>query len=408
MSIDVKYMVDLFLDYVTLDTQANAEIGVIPSTKGQWEMAEIIAKECEKIGLNDVKVHKTGYVTAALKSNSDKKVPVIGFLAHIDTALDASGKNIKPRKIENYDGEDITLGSGRIMSTNEFPRLKQCKGKTLIVTDGTTLLGGDDKAGVVEILAAMKYLIENPEIKHGDIKIAFTPDEEIGTGMDGFDAKEFAVDFAYTIDGGPESVFNYETFNAAGSTIEVTGKSIHTGMAKGIMVNAALIAAEIAAMFPVEETPQNTENYEGFYHLSSISGGVESAILKHIIRDHNMDKFLAKKAFVTDVVNKINEKYGDVAKLTVKDTYYNMAEKVNENKAIVNYALTAYKNVGIEPTIIPIRGGTDGARLSFMGIPCPNIFYGGDNAHGPYEFVVVESMEKAAKVILEVVKLVAQ
>jgi len=337
----------------------------------------------------------------------DKKVPAIGFLAHLDTALDASGKDIKPRRIENYDGNDIKLDSGRIMSVEEFPRLKMCKGMTLIVTDGTTLLGGDDKAGVVEILAAMKYLIENPDIKHGDIKIAFTPDEEIGTGMNGFDAKEFGVEFAYTVDGGPETVFNYETFNAAGVSIEITGKSVHTGMAKGILVNAALIATEIASMFPVEETPQNTENYEGFYHLSSMSGGVENAVLKLIVRDHDMDKFLKRKAFVEDVVKKINAKYGDVAKLTMKDSYYNMAEKVNENKAIVDYALTAYKNLGIEPTVIPIRGGTDGSRLSFMGIPCPNIFYGGDNAHGPYEYVVVESMEKAAKVVVEIAKLVA-
>jgi len=401
-------MVDLFLDYVKVDTQADADAGIIPSTQGQWEMADIVAKECEKIGLSDVKVHKTGYVTALLKSNIDKKVPTVGFLAHLDTALEVSGKDIKPRMIENYDGGDVKLASGRIMSCEEFPRLKMCKGMTLIVTDGTTLLGGDDKAGVVEILAAMKYLVQNPEIKHGEIKVAFTPDEEIGTGMNGFDAKEFGVDFAYTIDGGPETVFNYETFNAAGATIEITGKSIHPGMAKGIMINASLIAAEIATMFPVEETPQNTENYEGFYHMSSISGRVESATLKHVIRDHDMEKFLTRKAFVEDVVKKINDKYGEVAKLTMKDTYYNMAEKVNENKAIIDYALTAYKNLGIEPTVIPIRGGTDGSRLSFMGIPCPNIFYGGDNAHGPYEYVVVESMEKAAKVILEVVRLVAE
>ena len=407
MDIDVNYMVDLFLKYVAVDTQANPDVNVTPSTQGQWEMAEIIAKECERIGLSDVKIHKTGYVTAVLKSNADKKVPVIGFLAHLDTAHDASGKNIKPRRIENYDGKDITLDSGRITSVEEFPRLKLCKGMTLIVTDGTTLLGGDDKAGVVEILAAMKYLIKNPEIKHGEIRVAFTPDEEIGTGMDSFDAKEFGVDFAYTIDGGPESLFNYETFNAAGSTIEITGKSVHPGIAKGILINAALIAAEIASMFPVEETPQNTENYEGFYHLTSITGGVESAVLKHIIRDHDMDKFLKRKAFVEDIVKKINEKYGNVAKLAMKDSYYNMAEKVNENKVVVDYALTAYKNVGIEPSIIPIRGGTDGARLSYMGIPCPNIFYGGDNAHGPYEFVAVESMEKAAKVIVEIARLVA-
>ena len=408
MSIDVKYMVDLFLNYVTVDTQADANISVIPTTKGQWDMAEILSKECEKIGLSDVKTHKTGYVTATLKSNTDKKVPAIGLLAHMDTALDASGKDIKPRVIENYNGEDIKLDSGPVMSVDEFPGLKLYKGMTLIVTDGTTLLGGDDKAGIVEILAAMKYLIENPDIKHGDIRIAFTPDEEIGTGMNGFDAKDFGADFAYTIDGGPESVFNYETFNAAGSTIEISGKSIHTGMAKGIMKNAALIAAEIASMFPVAETPQNTENYEGFYHLSSISGAVESATVKHIIRDHDMAKFLERKAFVTDVVKKINEKYGDVAKLTMKDSYYNMAEKVNENKAVSDYALTAYKNAGIEPTVIPIRGGTDGARLSYMGVPCPNIFYGGDNAHGLYEYVVVESMEKAAKVIVELIKLVAE
>lgn len=408
MGIDVNYMVDLFLKYIAVDTQADGNAGVVPSTQGQWEMAEIVAKECERIGLSDVKVHETCYVTATLKSNMDKKVPTIGFLAHLDTALDASGKNIKPKRIENYDGKDITLDSGRIMSVEEFPRLKLCKGMTLIVTDGTTLLGGDDKAGVVEILAAMKYLIENPDIAHGEIKVAFTPDEEIGTGMNSFDAKEFGVEFAYTVDGGPETVFNYETFNAAGATIDITGKSVHTGMAKGILINAALIGAELASMFPVEETPQNTENYEGFYHLSSISGGVENAVLQFIIRDHDMDKFLKKKAFVEDIVKKINAKYGEVAKLTMKDSYYNMAEKVNENKAVVDYALTAYKNLGIEPTVIPIRGGTDGARLSYMGIPCPNIFYGGDNAHGPYEYVVVESMEKAAKVVVEIAKLVAE
>ena len=408
MRIDRKYMLDLFLDYVSYDTQADAEAGVVPSSPIQIELAKVVAKECEKIGMVDVKVHPSGYATAVLKSNIDKNVPAIGFLAHLDTACEASGKDIKPRIIENYDGKDITLDSGRVMYTSEFPRLAMHKGATVVVTDGTTLLGGDDKAGVAEILAAMKYLIEHPEIKHGEIKVAFTPDEEIGTGMNSFDAKEFGVEFAYTIDGGPESVFNYETFNACGSKIKITGKSVHTGSAKGILINAGLIAAEIAMMFPIEETPQNTENYEGFYHLGTIEGGVEEAVVKHIIRDHDKEKFFAKKAFVENVVKQINEKYGNVAELEMKDSYMNMAEKVNENKAIVEYALKAYKNIGIEPVVIPIRGGTDGARLSFMGIPCPNIFYGGDNAHGPYEYVVVESMAKAAEVILEIAQLVCE
>ena len=408
MRIDSKYMLDLFLDYVSYDTQADADAGVVPSTPNQIELAKVVAKECEKIGMAEVKVHPSGYTTALLKSNVDKKAPTIGFLAHLDTACEASGKNIKPRIIENYDGNDITLDSGRVMYTEEFPRLKMCKGGTIVVTDGTTLLGGDDKAGIVEILAAMKYLIEHPEIKHGDIKVAFTPDEEIGTGMDSFDAKEFAVEFAYTIDGGPEGAFNYETFNACGSTIKITGKSVHTGSAKGILINAGLIAAEIAMMFPMEETPQNTENYEGFYHMGTIEGGVEKAVVKHIIRDHDKEKFLGKKAFVENVVKQINVKYGNVAELEIKDSYMNMAEKVNENKAIVEYALKAFGNIGVEPVVMPIRGGTDGARLSFMGIPCPNIFYGGDNAHGPYEYVVVESMAKAGEIILEIAQLVCE
>jgi tripeptide aminopeptidase len=355
-------------------------------------------------------IDQWGYVMGTIPSNIDKKVPVVGFIAHVDTAPDASGKDIKPNIIENYNGEDILLNaeSGVKIPVADFPEIKQYKGQTLITTDGTTLLGADDKAGVAEIMSAVEYIMSNPQIPHGTIKIGFTPDEEIGRGVDNFDVAKFGADYAYTMDGGQIGELEYENFNAASAKIHIQGRNVHPGYAKNKMINAILIAMELNAMLPVEQRPEFTSNYEGFYHIVGISGAVEEASLQYIIRDHDMSKFEAKKKLMQQVVDFINAKYGNVATLVLKDQYYNMREQVEPHYHIIEKAIKAMEMANIKPSVQPIRGGTDGARLSFMGLPCPNIFAGGHNFHGKLEYIPVESMIKAKEVILNLISLYAE
>lgn len=371
-------------------------------------MADALAEELKSIGLQDVNVDENGYVMGTLPSNTNKDLSTIGFIAHMDTSPDFSGKNVKPQIIENYDGNDIVLNKelNIVMSTKEFPELSLYKGHKLITTDGTTLLGADDKAGIAEIITAIEYLTNHPEIEHGTIKIAFTPDEEIGQGADHFNVEKFGAKYAYTIDGGREGELEYENFNAAGAKVEIKGKNVHPGTAKGKMVNSQLIAAELLAMMPKEETPEHTEEYEGFYLLSNITGSVENTTMKFIIRDFFNDSFEARKNNMSKWCDEINKKYGEgTCILDMKDQYYNMKEKVEPVKFIVDIAFEAMKKSDVVPTIVPIRGGTDGARLSFMGLPTPNIFTGGENFHGKYEYISTQAMEKAVQVILNIVNL---
>ncbi|MBS6020367.1 MAG: peptidase T, partial [Leptotrichia wadei] len=373
----------------------------------QLEFAKILAKELEEIGMENVYVNDACFVNATLPGNVDKDVPVIGFIAHMDTA-DFNATNVNPKIVENYDGKDIVLNEAKdiVLSVEEFPNLKNYVGKTLITTDGTTLLGADDKAGIVEIVEAMKYLIEHPEIKHGTVKVAFGPDEEIGRGADNFNVEEFGADFAYTMDGGPVGELEYESFNAAGAVFKIKGKSVHPGTAKGKLINASLIAAEIVNSFPADEVPEKTEGYEGFYFLDKINSNCEEAELSYILRDHDREKFEAKKKFAANVAKKINEKYGkELVSVEIKDQYYNMGEIIKDHMNVVEIAKKAMENLGIKPVIEPIRGGTDGSKISFMGLPTPNIFAGGENFHGKYEFVALESMILATDVIVEIVKL---
>ena len=402
-----KTLKDRFLRYVKFETRSDEKSETIPSTPAQLEFAKILVRELEEIGMENVYVNDACFVNATLPGNIDKDVPVIGFIAHMDTA-DFNAVNVNPQIVENYDGKDIVLNEAKdiVLSVEEFPNLKNYVGKTVITTDGTTLLGADDKSGIVEIVEAMKYLIEHPEIKHGTVKVAFGPDEEIGRGADNFNVEEFRADFAYTMDGGPVGELEYESFNAAGAVFKIRGKSVHPGTAKGKLINASLIAAEVVNSFPADEVPEKTEGYEGFYFLDKISANCEEAELSYILRDHDREKFEIKKKFAANVAKKINEKYGkELVSVEIKDQYYNMGEIIKDHMNVVEIAEKAMKNLGIKPIIQPIRGGTDGSKISFMGLPTPNIFAGGENFHGKYEFVALESMILATDVIVEIVRL---
>lgn len=400
-------LVDRFLRYVKIDTASDDKSDTVPSTKAQLEFAKILGKELEELGLSDVSVDENGYVMATLPSNIDKEVPTIGFIAHMDTIPDMPGKDVKPKVIENYDGKDILLNEEKniVLSVEEFPDIKNYIGETIITTDGTTLLGADNKAGIAEIITAVEYLIENPHIPHGTIKIAFTPDEEIGRGADHFDVEKFDADFAYTMDGGPLGEINYENFNAASAKITIRGTNIHPGTAKDMMVNSILVGMELNSMLPVNERPEYTEGYEGFYHITRFKGTVEVTEIEYIIRDHDKDKFNKKKEALEDVVGFLNRRYGNIIALEIEDSYYNMKEKIEPKFEIIELAKKAMEELGIEPKIVPIRGGTDGAMLSYKGLPCPNIFAGGHNYHGKYEYIPVMAMEKAVEVILKIIEL---
>ncbi len=401
-------VLEKFLRYVAIDTQSDENSESSPSSAKQLDLARLLKKELEELGLKNVSLDEYGYVMAELPANTKKKVPTIGFIAHMDTSPDMPGANVKPRLIENYDGKDILLNKDLDLwiRVSDFPEIRQYKGQTLIVTDGTTLLGADDKAGVAEIMTALEHLVKHPEIEHGTIKVAFTPDEEVGRGVDHFDVKKFGADFAYTMDGGAIGELEYENFNAAMAAITIQGRNIHPGYAKDRMKNAILIGMELNALLPVEQRPEFTTGYEGFFHIMRFDGTVEKATFKYIIRDHDRKKFEEKKKLMTDVVAFINRKFGDgVATLELKDQYFNMREKVEPVFHIVETAKKAMEECGVEPKVVPIRGGTDGSRLSYMGLPCPNIFAGGHNFHGKLEYVVVESMEKATAVILKIIDL---
>jgi tripeptide aminopeptidase len=404
-------IIQRFTSYVKVDTQSNEESDTCPSTPGQLTLANMLVEELKAIGMEEVTIDENGYVMATLPSNTEKQVPTIGFLAHVDTATDFTGAGVKPQIVENYDGNDIVLNEELriVMSPKDFPNLSNYKGHTLITTDGTTLLGADNKAGIAEIMTAMAYLINHPEIKHGKVRVAFTPDEEIGRGPHKFDVARFNAKYAYTVDGGPLGELEYESFNAAAAKITIKGRNIHPGSAKGKMVNSAKIAMELHSKLPAEEAPEYTEGYEGFYHLISINGDVEQTKLHYIIRDFDRDNFNARKATIEKIVNELREKYGkDNIILELKDQYYNMREKIEPVKEIVDIAYQAMENLGIQPIIKPIRGGTDGSQLSFMGLPTPNIFTGGENYHGKYEYISVDNMIKATNVIIEIIKLFEQ
>ena len=396
-------IVERFLNYTKFDTQSSEESETVPSTAKQLVFAEYLKKELEREGLSDVEMDDKGYIYATLKSNTKKKVPTIGFISHYDTSPDCSGANVNAQIIKNYDGGDITLTSGLVSSVQKFPELKAHVGEDLIVTDGTTLLGADDKAGIAEIMQAMCYLRDHPEIEHGDIRVGFNPDEEIGKGAHHFDVKRFGCEWAYTMDGGDLGGLEYENFNAAGAKITIHGVSVHPGYAKGKMVNANTLAFELAQMLPATETPEHTEDYEGFYHLYSVNGSTEKATLNYIIRDHSFDKFEARKNFVESCVKAMNEKYGEgTVECAISDQYYNMKEKIDPNMHVIDIVLQAMQESGVAPKVEPIRGGTDGAQLSFKGLPCPNIFAGGLYYHGPHETVSIQVMEKAVEVIVRI------
>jgi tripeptide aminopeptidase len=408
----MQHIIDRFIGYVTVDTESDPESNTTPSTAKQWDLANKLAEELKQIGLSDVSIDDKSYVMATLPSNLDYEVPTIGFVSHFDTTPDFTGKDVKPQIIKNYDGGDIVLNAEKniILSPSYFKDLLLYKGQTLITTDGTTLLGADDKAGITEIMTAMEYLVQHPEIKHGALKVCFTPDEEIGRGADHFDVEKFGADWAYTMDGSQIGELEYENFNAAGVKIRFNGKSVHPGYAKGKMINSMLLANKFINKLPKDETPETTKNYEGFYHVTNIQGSIEDTLVQLIIRDHNRKKFEKRKEYVEEVVAKINKKYKkqfgeDIAVLEIKDQYYNMREKVEPVMHIVKLAEQAMKELNIKPLIKPIRGGTDGSRLSFMGLPCPNIFAGGHNFHGKYEYVPVESMQKAIEVIVKIAEL---
>ncbi|KAB7707556.1 peptidase T [Bacillus aerolatus] len=403
-----KEIIDRFTSYVKIDTQSDENSETTPSTSGQWTLLRMLEEELNNIGMREVTLDENGYLMATLPANTEKDVPVIGFLAHVDTATDFTGTNVKPQVVESYDGKDIVLNRALsvVLSPNDFPELIKYKGHTLVTTDGTTLLGADNKAGITEIMTAMAYLIQNPEIKHGKIRVAFTPDEEIGRGPHKFDVDAFNAKFAYTIDGGPLGELQYESFNAAGAKVTVKGKNVHPGTAKGKMINSAKIAMELNGKLPADEAPESTEGYEGFYHLLSISGDVEKTEMHYIIRDHDKEKFQKRKDLFSAIVKDLQEKYGEERiTLEMNDQYYNMREKIEPVKEVVDIAYEAMKNLGIEPIVEPIRGGTDGSQLSYMGLPTPNIFTGGENFHGRFEYVSVDNMEKAVNVIVEITKL---
>lgn len=394
--------------YAKVNTQSNEAKDTVPTTEGQRELAEMLVEELKEIGMKDITIDENSYVFASLPGNTEKNVKTIGFLAHLDTATEVTGKNVKPQIVESYEGGDILLNDDLkiFLSPEEFPQLKNYVGHTLMTTDGRTLLGADNKAGIAEIMTAMEYLINNPQIKHGDIRVGFTPDEEIGRGPHNFKLEAFKADYAYTVDGGPVGELQYESFNAALVRASFTGRSVHPGTAKGFMINAGKMAAEYISKFPENESPEHTEDYEGFYHLISLTGDVEKAEVIYIIRDFDRDSFEKRKEKAKEYGREILEKYGKGSVyVEVSDQYYNMREKIEPVMEVVNTAKEAMKNLEIQPIIEPIRGGTDGSQLSYMGLPTPNIFTGGENFHGPYEFASIDDMEKATKVIVEICRL---
>lgn len=398
-------IVERFLKYVSFDTQSAEDTDTTPSTEKQWALARFLKEELEGIGLTEVEIDEHAYVYATLPANTDEAVPTVGFIAHMDTSPDCSGKDVHPRIVKNYDGGDIVLdeAAGIVTSPKKFPELLDHVGEDIIVTDGHTLLGADDKAGIAEIVQAMVYLIAHPEIKHGRVRVGFNPDEEIGLGAHRFNVEKFGCDFAYTMDGGELGELEFENFNAASAKVEVTGVSVHPGYAKNKMVNAARVATEYASLMPAAETPERTAEYEGFYHLLGMSGNVEKATLTYIIRDHSRARFEERKEYAAAVGELLNKKYGaGTVKVTLSDQYYNMREKVEPVMHIIDTALDAMKDCGIQPRVRAIRGGTDGAQLSFKGLPCPNIFAGGLNFHGPHEFLPIPSLEKASMVVVKI------
>ncbi|WP_138754068.1 peptidase T [Paenibacillus sinopodophylli] len=401
-------IINRFITYAQVGTQSDESSDACPSTPGQLVLARLLVDELASIGMQDITMDANGYVMATLPSNTDKQLQTIGFLAHMDTATDFTGKDVKPQVIDHYDGNDIVLNKALniVLSPKDFPELTGYKGHTLITTDGTTLLGADDKAGIAEIMTAMAYLLEHPEVKHGKIRVAFTPDEEIGRGPHRFDVAAFDASYAYTMDGGPLGELQYESFNAAGAHIVIKGKNVHPGTAKGKMIHSAKIAMELQAKLPADESPEYTEGYEGFFHLVSIEGDVEESQLRYLIRDHGRKRFDERKAQITRIVEELQAKYGnDRLTLEIKDQYFNMREKIEPVMEVVEIAKQALENLGIEPVIEPIRGGTDGSQLSYMGLPTPNIFTGGENYHGRFEYVSADNMVKAVHTIIEIAKL---
>ena len=410
----MQHIIDRFISYVTVDTESDPNSDTTPSSEKQWVLANQLVDELITIGLSDVIIDKNGYIMATLPSNVDYTVPVIGFIAHYDTTPDFTGANVKPQIIKNYDGKDIILNEKEniILSPNYFKDLLQYKGQTLITTDGTTLLGADDKAGITEIVTAMEYLVKNPTIKHGTLKVGFTPDEEIGRGAHKFDVEKFGADWAYTMDGSQIGELEYENFNAAGAKITFKGKSVHPGYAKDKMINSMLIANKFITKLPKKEVPEKTKGYEGFFHVHHLKGSIEETVLELIIRDHSSSKFKKRKELIEEITKKLNKKYakqfgGDIITTEIKDQYYNMKDKVKPVMYIVDIAEEAMIDLGIKPLIKAIRGGTDGCQLSYMGLPCPNIFAGGHNFHGKYEYVPVESMQKATEVIVKIAEITA-
>ena len=404
-------LIDRFLKYVSFETTSNEESGVTPSTPGQMVLAKYLKEELESLGLQEVFLDDNGYLYATLPANTDKKVPVVGFIAHMDTAPDMSGKDVTPRIVEKFDGGDIVLNAAEniVLSPGQFPELKNHIGEDLIVTNGNTLLGADDKAGIAEIISGVEYLMQHPEIEHGKIRIAFNPDEEIGLGAHKFDVERFGCDFAYTFDGGEVGELEFENFNAAAAKLTFTGRNVHPGTAKNKMINSIRVANRFIGMLPSHETPEHTEGYEGFYHVISFNGSVEQTVVNYIIRDHSRERFESRKREFQHLTNKINAEYGEgTLKLELRDQYYNMREKIEPVMYVIDIAKEAMLAAGVEPVVKAIRGGTDGAQLSFKGLPCPNIFAGGMNMHGRFEYVPIPSMEKAMKVMVKIAELTAK
>ena len=409
--IEKQHITNRFIKYVTIDTESDPNNPAFPSTEKQWDLAKVLVEELKQIGMQDVDLDDNCYIMATLPSNIDYEVPTIGFVAHIDTSPDFTGKDVKPQIIENYDGKDIVLNKEKniILSSSYFDDLLQYKGQTIITTDGTTLLGADDKAGITEIVTAMEYLVQHPEIKHGKIRICFTPDEEVGKGAHLFDVTKFGAEWAYTMDGSQIGELEYENFNAAGAKVTITGKIVHPGYAKGKMINSMLIANEFIATLPSGEIPQETEGYEGFFHLHDINGNVEKTVLEYIIRDHDLELFEKRKELMQKIVSDFNKKHNqELINVVIKDQYFNMKEKITPVMHIVDIAEEVMKDLGITPLIKAIRGGTDGSQLSYKGLPCPNIFAGGHNFHGRFEYVPVESMMKATEVIIGIAQKVSE
>lgn len=399
-------LIERLVRYAKIDTQSDFNSTECPTTPGQWDLLHVLQEELEEVGLEEITLDENGYLFATLPANTDKEVPTIGFLAHVDTATDYTGKNVKPKRIDNYDGKDVQLNEETIMTVNDFPELNDYVGHTLITTDGTTLLGADNKAGIAEIITAMEYLLANPAIKHGKIRIAFIPDEEIGRGPHKFDVEKFSAKYAYTMDGGPLGELQYESFNAAGAEVKFNGTSVHPGSAKDKMVNSILIANEFQNAMPENEIPEKTDGYEGFVHLMQFEGDVEESTLRYIIRYFDRDTFEERKQHMIDIASTLQKKYGEQAvQINVEDQYYNMREKIEPVMGIVDIVSDAFKKLDIEPSIVPVRGGTDGSQLSYMGMPTPNIFTGGENYHGKYEYISADNMVLATKVIIETVQL---